>query len=118
MNTRPDVIRIAAAVMAAFGFSLLVAGVNAHGDNVQRGFAAFLAAPSAPSAPEPIREVRELEFGESTGLDLVDMYQCTWGPTLDDISGWVGLWILTVLVGGLPTAVVLYSGLHDPTRDR
>jgi hypothetical protein len=120
MNTRPHFIRIAAAVIATCGLSLLVAGVNAHGDNVQRGLANGLTQDgrSAPPAPEPVREARELEFGQSTGLDLVEMYQCTWGPTVDDISGWVGLWMLTVVVGGLPTAVVLYSGLHDPTRDR
>ena len=111
MNTRPNFIRIAAAVIAACGFSLLVAGINAHGDNVERGFAMFLAQVGrpAPPAPEPILAAREFEFGQSTGLDLVDMYSCNWGPNVDDISGWVGLWMLTVLVGGLPTAVVLRS---------
>ena len=113
MNTR-SVTRIIAAVIATCGLCVLVAGINAHGDNVQRGFALLLApdirsAPSTPSAPEPVLEARELEFGQSTGLDLVDVYQCTWGPTLDDISGWIGLWILTVIVGALPTAVLLRS---------
>ena len=114
---RHSLIRITAAVIAACGLSLLVAGINGHGNNVQRGLANGLAqvGRSAPSAPEPVRDVRELEFSEAGGgLDLVDMYQCMCGGISGDISGWVGLWLLTLLIGGIPTAVIVRSSRWAP----
>ena len=109
MNTR-SITRIIAAVIATIGLCVLVAGINAHGDNVQRGFALGLTQ-KGPVASSAVREAREPEFGEAgAGLDLVDMYQCTCGPLAsDDISGWVGVWLLTLLIGGVPTAVLLRS---------
>jgi hypothetical protein len=36
------------------------------------------------------------------------MYECMCGPSpLTDIKGWVGLWLVTLFVGALPTAVVI-----------
>jgi hypothetical protein len=72
MNARA-ISSMIAAVIATCGLCILVAGVNAHGDNVQRGFALLLApdslsAPSTSFAAEPMREARELGFGQSTGL--------------------------------------------------
>ena len=115
--SRPSLIRITAAVIATCGLSVLVAGINGHGDNVQRGLANGLAqvSRSAPSAPEPVRDSREVEFGEAGGgLDLVDMYQCMCGGVSGDISGWVGVWLLTLLIGGVPTAVILRSNRRAP----
>jgi hypothetical protein len=115
--SRTSFTRIAAGVIAACGLSVLVAGINEHGDNVQRRLANGLAqvSRSAPSAPKPVREARGLEFGEAgAGLDLVDMYQCMCGGISGDISGWVGLWLLTLLIGGVPTAVIVRSNRQAP----
>src|SRR4026207_374547 len=116
MNTR-SITRIIAAVIATIGLCVLVAGINAHGDNVQRGFALGLTQ-KGPVASSAVREAREPEFGEAGGgLDLVDRYRCPGGPLAsDDISGWVGVWLLTLLIGGLPTAVLLRS--EAPHRRR
>ena len=52
---------------------------------------------------------------EGGGLELVEMYACTWGPPVDDISGWVGLWVLTLLIGGVPTALLMRSAPEHPS---
>ena len=104
--------RIAAAVIAACGLSLVVVTVNAHGDHTQLGVSSFLRAQSQVVPKQ--RSGESMQEGGG-GLELIDMFQCMCGGGIStDIRGWVGLWMLTVLVGGVPTAVVLRSNRQAP----
>jgi len=105
-----SLIRIAAAVIAACGLSLVVVSVNAHGDHTQVGVSSFLRTQS-----QVVPKQRSSEWmQEGGGLELVDMYQCMCGGVNGDISGWIGLWLLTLLVGGVPTAVIVRSNRRAP----
>lgn len=101
---KPSVIRIVAAVSAITALAWLVDNVNTHGDEVQRGTHLALSyeprAVKTPPASQPTPA--------TDGLDLIDMYECMCAaPIGADIKGWVGLWFVTLLVGGIPTAILL-----------
>ena len=94
-----------AALVAVCSLLWLVDNVNIHGNHLAAGFEASLKGFAAYPAP-----VTASSFDtppNTVGLDLIDMYECSWGPPLPDIGGWVGLWLVTAVVGGLPTAVLI-----------
>lgn len=111
-------IRVTAAIIAVAGLVWLTANINTHGEELQRGLAgtvdrhpiAPVVVPQAPAQVPAVQQSNELQFDESSAdLELVEMYQCMCGASSDDIRGWVGLWLVTVLVGGLPTAVLVHA---------
>jgi hypothetical protein len=99
MNTRPSFIRIAAAVVAICALGWLVATVNRHGDDAQRGAALML-----HQSPPRVVESDRSEGGG--GLDLVDMYQCMCASS-DDISLWVKWWFIATIFGAIPVALLI-----------
>ena len=103
---KPSVIRIVAAVCALCAMAWLVWNVNHHGDELQQGLAANLTPPKVTIIAEPVKQVSP---AAPAGLDLIDMYECMCSsPSIGaDISGWVGLWFVTFLIGGIPTAILL-----------
>jgi hypothetical protein len=107
--TRVSLIRIFAATIAVAGLALVVLSVNTHGDRATLGVFAALRAQSQALVQARARErARENQWMAGGGLELVDMFQCMCaGPLGTDIRGWVGLWIVTVVLGGVPTAVLL-----------
>jgi hypothetical protein len=104
MRNRPSAVRIAAAIVATIGLAVLVWNVDRHGDHVQQGLISQLKhTQSEPVATPAVRA----DGPETTGLDLIDMYECMGCGTLPDIKGWVGPWLVTVMIGGVPTAILL-----------
>ena len=101
MNSRPSFIGIAAAVVAICALGWLVATVNRHGDDAQRGAALLL----HQSPPRVISTAPDEAGG---GLDLVDMFQCMCVSGNDDeIRLWVKWWVIAAVFGGLPVAVLI-----------
>jgi hypothetical protein len=113
MSYLASVTRIAAAVCAVCSLAWLVDNVNTHGNQVQTGLASSLTGlgnrleqrVTQPIASDPVRPV-----SPEAGLDLVDMFECTWGAVPPSINGWAGLWLVTAVIGGLPMAVLIRAG--------
>ena len=111
MTKRRSALRIVSAAIAAAGLWWLVSNVNAHGDHIQRDFRSYYEQRVIAPAALPVIETRHPEGGG--GLDLIHMYECMCGgPIGADIRGWFGLWLVTVLVGGLPTAILARSAAN------
>ena len=107
--SRSSPFRIVALVIAVCSLAWMVANVNTHGDEVRGGVSSFLKVQAVQTRAQQSL-VRERESSMAGGgLDLVDMYQCTWGSPGSDIRGWVGLWLVTMLIGGVPTAVFVHA---------
>jgi hypothetical protein len=112
---RRSLIRIAAAVITLCGLALLVLSLNTHGDHAQAGVASFVRDQSQGVLEQRARE-RVSDATGGGGLEVVDMFQCMCATPLGtDIRGWVGLWLVTVMVGGVPTAILLGSRNSHPS---
>ena len=115
MTRRYSVISIVAAAITVAGLCWLVSNVNTHGDHVQLGVISHLRytpqTPVTARMPEPNRL-------ETAGLDMIEMYECMCpAPMGTDIRGWWGLWLVTALIGGLPTAVLARSAANYAKRE-
>ena len=95
--------RIFCAVLASCALGLLVTSVTVHGDNLYDKFAQAIGQVQVHATAPRVTTSPGLEGGG--GLDLVE---CMCGYTsYYGIGGWLGLWVVTVIFGGLPTAVLL-----------
>ncbi|MBY0497905.1 MAG: hypothetical protein K2Y23_27160 [Cyanobacteria bacterium] len=113
--TRLSIVRIIAAVIAACGLALVMVSVNTHGDRAQRAVLSVIREQSERVKEQRARERAEEVRVTSGGLNLVDMFECMCGEPLGtDLRGWIGLWLVTVLVGGVPTAIILRKHLGTP----
>jgi hypothetical protein len=107
MNISIPFRRNVAAAIAVAGLCWLVVAVNSLGNDAQRGAALLL------RTPAPVAVVsRSQTTAVGDGLDLVDMYQCMCAGN-QDISQWVNWWVVAVIVGGLPTAVMVHTRTHS-----
>ena len=99
-------VKSAAAIVIAISLNWLVSNVDTHGDHIQVGLQSLLESAQQRRPPAPRIETDEIDAAR---LDTIDMFIAC-GPALStNISGWVGLWLVTVVVGGLPTAVLARS---------
>jgi hypothetical protein len=123
MSYLRSAVRIAAAFCAICALAWLVDNVDTHGNQLQTGLANALAHDDL-AKPSMVRgrsagdvpPASDVGVPPAPGLDLIDMYECMCGPSpATDIKGWVGLWLVTVLIGGLPTAVLIRARrvLHE-----
>lgn len=104
-------IRVVAAVVAAISLSWLVSNVDTHGGHLQLGLQSQLESAQQPRPPMPRIQPTDTDAAD---LDVIHMYECMCpGPLGSDIRGWFGLWLVTVVVGGLPTAVLARSAAND-----
>ena len=116
MRSRLSAPRIAAAIVASIGLAVLVWNIDRHSGHVQQGLISQLKHAPSKVVDTPVLKPAGLE---TAGLDLIDMYECMCGgAALGDIRGWVGLWLVTVLVGGLPMAILLRSSSIEATHRR
>ena len=98
-------VKSVAAILAAISLNWLVSNVDTHSDHVQLGLQSHLESAQHPRPRFPPLETTEID---AAGPDVIHMYECMCaGPVGGDIRGWVGLWIVTAVIGGLPTAVVV-----------
>jgi hypothetical protein len=105
-------VKSVAAILAAISLNWLVSNIDTHGDHIQLGLQSQLESAQHPRPPAPHFETDVIY---AAGLDTIDMV-IVCGPVFTDISGWVGLWLVTVVVGGLPTAVLARSAANDAKR--
>jgi hypothetical protein len=111
MRNRPSAVRIVAAIVASVGLAVLVWNVDRHGDHVQQGLISQLKHSQSRPVATPVPTADGLD---TSGLDLIDMYECMCGGApLGDIRGWVGLWLVAALIDGLPTAILLRSNKSE-----
>jgi hypothetical protein len=103
-----------AAVVAGTSLYWLVWNVDRHSEHIRQDLAAHL----THNQLRPVRTVSERieERAEQDplegGFDIIDVcYQ-----PLPDAKGWLGLWFVTALIGGAPTAVLVRSRTA-PGRD-
>src|SRR5688500_532776 len=107
-----------AAFVAATSLYWLVSNVDRHGDHIQHALASYYLA-ARSQAPTPVAPPRR-EFGGvdgAAGLDVIEMFECMCpAPLGNDIRGWFGLWLVTVLIGGLPIAVLVRASAQPGVR--
>ena len=103
--TPESLVRRLSALVVVGALVWLVDNVNAHGNHIAADFDTYLKANSLQAAP--VRAQGFDAMPDTAGFDLIDMYDCGWGPTLPDIGGRVGLWLVTAVVGGIPTAILI-----------
>jgi hypothetical protein len=104
--SRPRIsrLRIIAAVIATIALSVLVDTVNTHGNKISNDVGGSI--DQRIATPLQTRSPRRLENSHAAP-DVIEMVECMCGPPAYGVGGWIGLWFLTVLVGGVPTAVLL-----------
>jgi hypothetical protein len=95
-NRRAPTVALATAVATCALFWLVVT-LNRHGDELTLALRYALVEPRVSVSAEP--------KGTFDGLELVDMYECMCASN-EDISQWVGWWLIAATFGGLPTAVL------------
>jgi hypothetical protein len=97
-------VKLVAAIAAAISLNWLVSNVDTHSLHIQLGLQSQLESAHRPRPPLPRSETPGIDVG---GLDIIEC-MCS-GPVGTDIRGWLGLWFVTVLIGGLPAAVLARS---------
>ena len=91
-DMRLSLVRIVAAIVMTCSLAWLADNVNTHGNWINSEVdAAF-------------EEFQRTPLGDPEGLNLIE---CMCGPPAYGVGGWVGLWLVTVLIGGVPTAVLI-----------
>jgi hypothetical protein len=94
------------ALVAVWALACLVDNVNTHSDHIQRSFASTIEGFSAESMGAPREWPRDSPpNGEKASIDSIEIHHVH--AALSDIRGWLGLWLVAALTGGLPTAVLI-----------
>ena len=106
-------LRVIAAVVAAFSMAWLLSNIDTHSQLIERNMAGTFAGIQTWVPPPP--PTSEPRLPEAPGLDVVQIYECLCGYSAAQygVGGWIGLWLVTFLVGGIPTAVLAHSTLQS-----
>ena len=104
MSEGTAAIRSIAKVLVVWALGWLLLNVNAHSDRItQKATSALVQLQAHVRSASVPRSVNE----GGGGLHLIEMFECMCQPLGSGGGGWVGLWLVTALIGGVPTAVLL-----------